>query len=94
MASRKVIGQDHSTIEEVFQQVSLALGSEQSHEAQMKLATITLSSSEAKYVAATSAAGQAVWLRKVLANLHQGEKVRLIFFVRTRQPLDQKYSLT
>ena len=39
-----------------------------------KQATVALSTSEAKYVVATSAACQAIWLRRVLANLQQEQK--------------------
>ncbi|XP_031265470.1 secreted RxLR effector protein 161-like [Pistacia vera] len=39
-----------------------------------KQATTALSSSEAEYVAATSAACQAIWLRRILAELHQKQE--------------------
>lgn len=39
-----------------------------------KQATTALSSSEAEYVAATSAACQAIWLRRILVDLHQKQE--------------------
>lgn len=39
-----------------------------------KQATIALSTSEAEYVAATSAACQAIWLRRILADLQQEQR--------------------
>ncbi|PKA50942.1 Retrovirus-related Pol polyprotein from transposon TNT 1-94 [Apostasia shenzhenica] len=39
-----------------------------------KQATTALSSSEAEYVAATSAACQAIWFRRILAELHQRQE--------------------
>lgn len=45
-----------------------------------KQATIALSSTEAKYIAATSAACQAIWLRRILADLNQQQKSETIIF--------------
>ncbi|XP_020533827.1 uncharacterized mitochondrial protein AtMg00810-like [Jatropha curcas] len=45
-----------------------------------KQATVALSTSEAKYIIATSAACQAIWLRKVLADLQQEQKGAIKIF--------------
>ncbi|XP_074590043.1 secreted RxLR effector protein 161-like [Curcuma longa] len=46
-----------------------------------KQATTALSSSEAEYVAATSAACQAVWVRRILVDLHQQQKDATKYFL-------------
>lgn len=48
-----------------------------------KQATTALSTSEAKYVAATSSACQAVWSRRLLADFHQKKMKKLQYFVTT-----------
>lgn len=55
-----------STFENVF-----SLGSRAITWSSKKQDTVALSSSEAEYMAATAAACQAVWLRKLLADLRQ-----------------------
>jgi len=45
-----------------------------------KQATLALSTSKAEYVAATSAACQAIWLRRVLTDLQQEQKVATEIF--------------
>ena len=52
-----------------------------------KQATTALSSSEAEYMASTSSACQAIWLRRVLIDLGQEQFEELKFTVTTKQPL-------
>ena len=50
------------------------LGSKSISWSSRKQATVALSSSEAEYISATSAACEAVWLRRILKDLQQGTK--------------------
>lgn len=74
-------------IEKLFQLVSLAFGSGVVTWSSKKQAVTTLSSSQAEYVAATSVACQAIWLRRILVDLHQKQDDATTIFVTIRQQL-------
>lgn len=52
-----------------------------------KQAITTLSSSKAKHVAATSTSWKAVWLRRLLADLHQAQRKATEIFCDTKPQL-------
>ena len=71
LVSLTVIGLDHLMIEKAMSGYIFCLGSNVIVWSSKKQKTVTLSSAEAEYIAATDAVCEAIWLRRLLSDLQQ-----------------------